>query len=333
MRFACSSVLALPRAFVVCTSIAALVGCGSPAPSNDTDGASSTSTTTGDPVVPCNDDMPCPGEMVCLVEQCADEAPEVEIVTPEAEAKLAWNAGAPVPVSVTVKATGLTLVDPATDPDSKRGQGQIAVLLDGVEVALVSSGDAAAGVPVELTADAVAGGHRLRIEARLSDGTQYDNPGASARSLFWLDDGKPHVAFVTPVPGDTYSIRAQKVDVEIAAINFDFVPASAEAQPGEVGFAHVIEDVDFPECAADPMCLAGYIVAVVPKSGPASSATATMNISNAGVGKGHFLVHLVKSDHELYCVDGSDPCEPVWDRITVGRYDPDAGAGDSSSGG
>jgi hypothetical protein len=332
MRFVRSPVSALPLAFAVWSSLAVLTGCGSPAPSNDTDASSTGTSTTGDPVVPCSDDMPCPGEMVCLVEQCADAAPEVEIVTPEAEAKLQWSADAAVPVTVTVRATGLTLVDPTTDPNSKRGQGQIAVLLDGVEVALVSSGDAEAGVPVEVSAAAVAGAHRLRIEARLSDGTEYDNPGASARSLFWLDDGEPHVAFVTPVPGDTYSIRAQKVDVEVAAINFDFVPASAEAQAGDVGFAHVIEDVEFPDCAADPMCLAGYIVAVVPTTGPASSASGTMNISNSGVGKGYFVVHLVKSNHDLYCANGSDPCVPVWDRITVGRYDPDAGTGDSSGG-
>ncbi|MFO0632345.1 MAG: hypothetical protein U0168_05795 [Nannocystaceae bacterium] len=306
-----------------------LGACSSPPPPQD---GGSSSSTTGEPPIPCAEDMPCPGEMVCLVGQCADAAPAVEIVSPEFEQKVDWSQGAGTStVTVTVRAPGLTLVDPTMDPNSTRGQGQIAVLLDGVEVASVASGDAEAGVPVDIAVPSVAGGHRLRAVARLSDGRDYDNPEAIARSMFWFDDGVPRVTFVSPVPGDQFTTSGQKLDVTVAVLNFTLVPAASTAEPGPVGIVHVLEDVEFPACAEDPMCLSQYIGVVNPAQGMVTSATVTVNISNAQPGKGHLTAHLATTNHELYCPD--DPCVPVFETIAIGRFDPDATTGGDSSGG
>ncbi|MBC8068779.1 MAG: hypothetical protein IAG13_10640 [Deltaproteobacteria bacterium] len=309
-------------------------GCKSdPAPSSD---ESSSSSTTGEPPpIPCDDDMPCPEEsQSCLVGLCFDgDGPTIEITSPINEQQLDWTEGAPTQaVTIVISGKDFNLVAAADDPDSARGSGQVVLTLDNFEVAVIESGDLGEGISVTVDSAALAGAHRLHAFARLSDGTAYDNPESTFDSLFWFNDGKPHVAFNSPLPGQRFLPGAQQIEITLATINFAFSQASAEIEPGRAGIGHIYVDQNFPACANDEACAAGYIGVLSPMS-MTSHVTAAIDIPTANGAKTKLTAHLARTDHSPYCVDDAEPCVPVFETITIGRLEPPPEDETSSGGG
>lgn len=295
--------------------------------SGESTSSSSSSSSGGEPEpISCNPDEPCPEDMTCLVSICyAGEPPKVRFTAPENAAVVDWDAGSPTTVvSVTIEGDNLELVPEDEDPDSLRGRGQIVLALDGTDITSLDSGDLGQGISLEIELPSVGGAHRLHAEARLTDGRVYDNPGAYDDVLFWFDDGEVRVAFNYPAPDEKLTDEAQSLQVEIATLNFDLSPAGASPQPGDVGIAHVYLNEQFPDCAADPGCAAGY-AAVLSSPSPSNSASASVNLTKTSSPTTDLTVLLVRTDHSPYCDSASpDPCGAVFDTVTVQRIDPDA---------
>lgn len=312
-RFACVAAM---------FSIAA--ACGSEAPS---DGESTSSSTSGPPEpIPCNVDQLCPDpEQVCLVDQCsAGGIPTLEIVSPENEGLANWTpGGATTMLSVTIEVENFQIVDPAIDPTSVRGAGQVVLTLDGVEVMTIQEGDAAAGVTVMVPADATPGGHRLAAHLVLSDGTPYDNEEASKRRFFWFDDGTPRVSIMSPWPNDEFTTGEQPVETRVAVVNFELQPATVDPVPGAVGIVHTFINADFPTCGQDPECAADYTTVIAPPN-PNSWALAAVLIPSAQVDAStNLIVQLARTDHVPYCGSvGPEDCDAIWESIPLKRIAP-----------
>jgi hypothetical protein len=312
-RFAC-----------VAATFSIVVACGAEAPET---GESTSSSTSGPPQpIPCNVDQLCPDpEQVCLVDQCsAGGIPELTIVSPANEGKADWTpGGATTMLSVTIEVDNFQIVDPAIDPTSVRGAGQVVLTLDGVEVMTIQEGDAGAGVTVMVPADATPGGHRLAAHLILSDGTPYDNEEAAKRRFFWFDDGQPRVSVMSPWPGDEFTTGEQPVETRVAVVNFELQPATVDAVPGAVGIVHTFIDADFPTCGEDPECAADYTNTIAPPN-PDTWALQAVLIPNAQVDETtNLIVQLARTDHIPYCGEvGPATCNAIWDSVELTRIAP-----------
>jgi hypothetical protein len=302
------------------------------------------SSTTGDPApIPCDADNPCPDPetMVCLVGQCHEGiAPNLEIVSPAQEESVAWTQGGETSdVAVTIRVDGFQIVPPEIDPTNVRAAGHVILELDGVEVAMITEGDAAEGVTVTVPAAATAGGHRLGAHLRLSDGTPYDNPEASRRRFFWFANGEPQIAFVTPWPGDTLTLGQQQVASTFAVLGFELQPASDMQVPGATGIVHAFIDQSFPACGVDEDCAADYSDVLAPEN-PGMRVTGDILVpADDGDGKTRLTGHLAHTDHEPYCGDDAAMCTAYFDSITLTRSamlppeeETTGGAGDTTGG-
>lgn len=275
-------------------------------------------------VFPCVSAEECPPDQVCVVGKCfAGEAPEVVIVNPEDEQSVPWTpGGAPIDVTVKVGGGGLELVDPASN-DNEFGTGNIVLFVDDVQVATLTLGSLAAGVNATVPVPAEPGPHRIRAEARFSNGTTYDNVEAQGTRLFWFDDGNPWVAFKSPVPNQRFSFEEIEIEVSVAALNFGIVPASNMAGPGNLGHAHLLFNKNnFPQCADDPACYMDYLDVLAPTTGgPFTNITQLSTIPSSAAGAPTTLTaHLAKVDHTSFM----GPTGPVWDTIPIVRIDAPA---------
>jgi hypothetical protein len=297
------------------------------------------SSTTGEPpTTPCSEEMPCPGEDVCVVGECyGGPLPTLEIVSPEDEAVVDWtNDGDTTDVTIRIEGTGLELTPLAMDPWTSRGNGQIAVLVDGVEFTVIEEGSLADGIEVDVPVPTDAGGHRVRAIARLTDGQDYDTEGAIANRFFWFDDGRVRLGFKSPWDSDRASDDQVEIAIEVAVINFNFVPATAELESGARGHAHILLNKTFPECSTDPVCIDDYIKVIAPDNGTHTSVAAPLLLPATSADSIDFTAHLVTTNHEPYCDEGPDVCDAVWETITLLRGEPagaDTGTGTGTGGG
>lgn len=281
-------------------------------------------TDVGEPsgVFPCETADECPDGQMCVVGKCyTGEPPTVEIVTPEDEQGFPYDAGGPAEIDVSIKIAGsnLDLIDPGSDPDSEFGQGQVVVFVDEVEVATLTNGSLASGVDLTAQMTNVPGPHRIRAEARFSDGQAYDNPGAQGARLFWIDDGNPWIGFKSPLPNQRFSFEEIEIDVTIAVINFGLVPAVGQMDMPGLGHAHLLYNKEFPDCGFVPACRLDYIkvLAPLPPSEPLTSVTVRSGISSAAAGADTTLSALLSQiSHDEFLNPAG---QPVWETIPIVR--------------
>lgn len=259
----------------------------------------------------CVDDEDCPGEQSCLQGTCETiPLPAIQILNPEDEKPFTMGDGTGShPEILSVSGTDLILRPLAESSEAVPGEGHLVVFVDEVEVATIDSGDISAGVQTEIQIPDTAGVHRIRVVARLNDGTNYDNDTADARNLVWVDDGRQHVALRTPWPGQVFSLESQLVDAEVATFGGIQIGTPSETTRQHV---HVYYGDEFPECLDEPVCEAGY-TGVVPSNedmfGPfiMPDSAATMVTLTAVV---------ADFDHTTY----ADPMgDPVFSQIEVRR--------------
>jgi hypothetical protein len=277
-------------------------------------------------VFPCETADECPDEQACVVGKCyAGNAPTVEIVTPEDEQAVPWTPGAEdIEVSVKIGGSNLELVDPASDADSVFGRGQIVLFVDEREVETLTFGSLASGVPTTVLVAPTPGAHRIRAEARFSDGKGYDNVEAVASRVFWFDDGNPWIAFKTPLPNQRFSFEEISIDVTVAVLNFEIVPAVGNTTQEGRGHAHLLFNKVFPDCEFDAVCRQDYIkvLAPLPPSESLTSVTVESTIPSSAAGAPTTLTAAISEINHTTFLNAAD--QPVWDTIPIVRIEAPA---------
>lgn len=234
-------------------------------------------------VYSCEADADCSEGYVCDVFACVDDTgPRVQVLGPEPLSRTTFGEAE---LEVTVEVGELTFTQSSGHDE---GEGFVQILLDGeVVVTRYDEGDAADGVVVPVALDGLGPGpHHLTAMAMFGDDVPYPNPSASAHSVFFLDDGSPQAAIVSPAPNSLHLVD-RPLEVRVGTINFDMVvsgPAchldafeagECEGLPDpatydQQGHAHMYLLDDFPACLGGgdggDDCVNKYVASVRPKS-------------------------------------------------------------------
>lgn len=196
----------------------------------------------------CEVDQDCPVDQTCAAGICvSDDGPHLTISGPEPLTQIpVANTDALTGFQITLQGTGLTLSGGSTHMD---GVGVLEVRIDGnIVEPRVESGNLGAGFtvgPFDMSG-AEAGPHRIRISAHRLDGMPYPNPSSVADSVFFIDDGNPQVAIMSPPPGSIHSLT-QPIPVTIASINYAWKTKGGDDLMGQ-GHTHVYSNAMYPGC-------------------------------------------------------------------------------------
>jgi len=272
----------------------------------------------------CEDASECrPGDS-CILGICeAGAPPQLEIRFPEAFDSIAMDTGSgPVPMSISVGGQNLELEEPHGSAEGDAGKGYVELFVDDERVALLTAGNLVSGVVTEVMLDDTPGAHRITAMARTLSGERYDNVDSVGTRLVWVDDGMPHVAIVSPWPGQELGLEQTDVDVEIAAINFEFLPPQVEST-GNYGHAHLHYDDSFPSCSDDPACDCCYLAVAAPKlddvdAGPARRVTTRVTLPPSAAGGATVSAVLRQTFHAPF--EDSDQ-NTVHDSVAIIRKD------------
>ncbi|PRQ06463.1 hypothetical protein [Enhygromyxa salina] len=253
-------------------------------------------TNTPDPelggVYACVEDVDCPGTQACLQKVCeAVELPVLQILNPESEEKYPF--GSANTDILNVSGANLILRSQSASNDPVPGEGYLVVFVDEVEVAVIDTGDISAGIQANINIPDTPGAHRIRVQARLNDGTDYDNETAHARRIVWVDDGREHVALRKPWPGDVFGLESQVIEAEVVTLG------GIEIGPPETmrEHVHVYYDAPFPGCLImNPMCEVGYN-GVVPSD---EDAFGPVLLPASAAGMVSLTAVVAKFDHTTY---------------------------------
>lgn len=275
--------------------------------------------TTEPEVHTCEVQEDCPASTFCLQQVCeTTPLPSVHINNPEDEIPYPWkNDGTAHTVMLDIVASNLTLRPLAESSERVVGEGHLVVFVDEVEVATIESGDVQGGVQMEITVEDTPGAHRLRVQARLNDGSDYDNEDGSARNIMWVDDGLQHVALREPWPGDEFSLEAQTFNAEIAVLGDEIAIG-----PPTSGLQHVNVYVDadepFEDCIVEPTCFFDYEGIVPADDDPFGP----VYMPESAAGPATLTVVVMNSDHTLYTyMDEMGMERSVYSSIQIERTD------------
>ncbi|MEM9462503.1 MAG: hypothetical protein AAGF11_50610 [Myxococcota bacterium] len=285
----------------------------------------------------------CPSGQTCVNGRCEDSnaLPTLSIINPE-ESKVflvdlsVGNAMEvdPIPVNLTVQGSNLELVGSPSSSDHVFGQGQVAIYMDGEEVATVTEGSLSAPAPLPLLIPPIPGPHRIAVRARRNDGLDYDNDSALSTRLVWVENANnegvlPMVAIRWPWPGTIISTDDEQVEVRITTLNFQLVDADNTdntRREAEIGHAHVYYDQEFPRCAMDDLCDDSYLgVAGTPPAGELSRSDLVLPASDEQIAS--LTAVLRHYNHSIYrhpfgCEDpGSEAesCQLIFEEIEIIR--------------
>jgi hypothetical protein len=273
------------------------------------------------------------GTFVCAVQNDCDEGqhcilgvceaapgPRLEIRHPEAFDRLDMpdDPTSAITIPISVGGSNLDLREPHAAADVL-GSGYIELLVDDDMVARLTSGNLVAGVAAEVVIPAVPGAHRITAIARTPDGARYDNLEATGKRLVWVDDRRPHVAIVEPWPGEAYSLQETDLEIQLAALNFTFVPFDVQGE-GPSGHAHVHYDDPFPACVDDPSCDCCYVAVVVPDQDADTTKPIEGYVELPPAAAGSATLSAVLRDtYHVPLFDESG--RPIWDTVPILRVD------------
>jgi hypothetical protein len=171
-------------------------------------------------------------------------APELSFLAPESLLVL--------PMGATGVDVNFSVAELILDPGDEvvEGQGKVALALDAVPDA--GSGIVSAEPPLtfELPGDLPAGPHRILGQLVRGDGMPYENPEASAHTVFFIEDSnpaRPQVAFVEPQPFSEHVV-GEPLEVHVAVRNFELISSYGPE-------CHAPEDCDPFDLAIE--CLSG----------------------------------------------------------------------------
>jgi hypothetical protein len=259
----------------------------------------------------CEVQEDCPGSQICLQKTCETiELPAIQIMNPEDGKDYTFGMG-PHQELLTIVGNNLTLRPLAESNDAVPGEGHLVVFVDGEQVAMIDTGDLTGGVPMAITIPDEPGVHRIHVQARLNDETNYDTEGAVARTLVWVADGNKHVALRVPWPGDEFPLDAMPLNAEVAVFPADAV-AIGPPMTG-LNHVHVYYSRTFPDCLEDFMCYNDY-EGVVPED---DNDFGPVFLPSAGAGPATLTAVIMLADHDIYY----DPVTmlPVYSSIDILR--------------
>jgi hypothetical protein len=241
-------------------------------------------------VYACSEDIDCPEGLFCLTKVCeVGELPVVQILNPEREEKYPFgNANSDI---LSVSGENLILRSLSASKDAVLGEGHLVVMVDGVEVATLDEGDLSAGVLAPIQIPDAPGVHRISVQVRFNDGTNYDNETAQARRIVWVDDGREHVALRKPWPGDVYGLESQVIEAEVVTLGIKIGPPETMDE-----HVHVYYDASFPGCFLEPICEVGYN-GVVPSD---ADAFGPVLLPDSAAGDATLTAVVAQFDHTSY---------------------------------
>ena len=254
---------------------------------------------------PCDGDGDCVEGQSCVLGLCTDGStllgPEPAVLGPE-ELQV-FPAGMSVSLPIVIGGQGLELTPGGGA--NVIGEGSLDVMLDGVLVETLTVGSLEARVQTApITIPSQPGLHRIQVISRQNDGSIYPTPGAVANNAFWVDDGREHIGFISPVPNTEVPIgEGSDLRMEVATLNFQLVnPGAVSANQLEApfqGHVHVFFNRGVPDCL--PGCNYSYESTVF----PAGNATSRLVVEGGILGsptEGTFPLELVAQDsaHEPY---------------------------------
>lgn len=285
----------------------------------------------------------CPSGQTCVNERCedSDSLPTLSIINPEETKVFLVDLSAedptqidPISVNLTFQGSNLELTGSSSSSDHVFGQGQVAIYMDGEEVATVTEGSLSAPAPLPLLIPPIPGPHRIAIRARRNDGLDYDNDSALSTRLVWVENANnegvlPMVAIRWPWPGTIISTDDEQVEVRVATLNFQLVDADntddTRREP-EIGHAHVYYDREFPRCALDDLCDDSYLgVAGTPPAGELSRSDLVLPASDEQIAS--LTAVLRHYNHTIYrhpfgCEDPeseAQSCQLIFEEIEIIR--------------
>lgn len=271
--------------FLLCVVTCPLAGCLTNVPDPGLGG-----------VYACEVQEDCPGSLSCLQKVCEDlELPHIEILNPEDGKPYTFANGVDHTEFLSISATNFVLRPKTESSEKVLGEGYLVVFVDEVEVATLDTGDLTGGVQMQITIPDVPGVHRIRVQARFNDGTDYDTPDAVARTLIWVDDGNEHVALRLPWPNDEFPVEEQLINAEVAVFDPDNMITIGPPATG-VQHVHVFYDEEFPDCIDDPECVISY-EGIVPSD---DNDFGPVLLPATGPGAVRLTAVLMLSTHTLY---------------------------------
>ncbi len=282
------------------------------------------------------DEGDCPGGLTCVNGRCEDEGalPSLSVLSPEDEIVLETSAtivGGADPYALSIRIQGsLDLIGATAGEDHVFGQGHVAVFVDGEEQTIVDEGGIGSSTRVDVEIlNNVPGAHRIALQARRNDGVDYDNDGALATRLFWLENElevgqRPFVAIKSPWPHTVFSTDDEDVAVELTTRNFTLMPPNTTQNDAQ-GHSHVYYETTWPDCVLEVEGCDKDYLGVVGADGNGTIFTAPAS----GEQTATITAVLRHIDHFPYgfpfqCDPATefDQCGPIFDEVTVIRSDP-----------
>jgi hypothetical protein len=223
----------------------------------------------------CVSDSECVESQACFQFRCVDDSgPQVSVTGPEPLQNLAFGTAT---VTANYDIENFTISDANAVVE---GQGKVLVSIAGTDISTTAMIDAA-----DLNISTLApGAYHLFVQAVYGDGTPYENPGASAYTVFFIEDEnpeRPQIALVSPPPGHVH-IVGEPLDVTVAVRNFTLQDAGTDCRIDEgcdpwaadptclpecpvvpAGHPHVYMLDNYPAClSASPTCNGDYVLSM-----------------------------------------------------------------------
>ncbi len=258
----------------------------------------------------------CPSDMACVNQRCeSEDPPTLAIGFPEDEQSLditEAEVGAMRELSLTVSGT-LKLVPPG---DAVFGEGRVEVIVDDRVAGTIESGSLSGVVQFPTTVENTLGAHRIAVRAIRSDGVPYDNEGAVATRLFFIDDGvTPLLGIKQPWPGAEFPLEKASAEVEVAVRHFSLAPAVPDGGTQSVtGHVHIYYNEDIQACLANPGCDNAYLATIVE-----NGQIPEVPLPDSPAGMFQLNVVLRNIDHSLYLFPEDGTGAPIIDRVAVSR--------------
>jgi hypothetical protein len=264
----------------------------------------------------------CPASLSCLQQVCESVTlPNVQILSPEDGLTLPWmDDGAEHIATLSITATDLILRPLAESNEKVIGEGHLVVFVDEVEVATIDEGDLSGGVALEIAIADTPGVHRLRVQARLNDGSVYDNLEGSDRKLMWVDDGLEHVALRTPWPGDAFPLESLLINAEVAVMGDSAITIGPPASGNKHVHVFYDEGEPFTDCITNQICFLSY-EGLVPSD---SDEFGPVAFPPAAAGMARLTAIVMNADHTAYTyTDGMGTEQYVYSSFTIERSQAD----------
>lgn len=258
----------------------------------------------------CEVDDDCPGSQICNVDVCTleERIPRVFVTAPEPNQIFEHSSFSSENTFVVRFRSNLL-----AHGDASIG-GSVLVTLDNA-VQIVDGVELEGDVALPFVISPTPGAHYLALESLDTHGTPFRNPEASFRTLFWLDDGNPHVAVFDPWPGAEIPADALSFVATVHALDFK-LQASGGVVAEDQGHAHIHIGGAFPDCVEDPVCDSSYVARLDRASSPPggiarlSAATGeTRTLAPAVPGPTTLTAILRNNDHTPYYM----PFVPITD--------------------